>query len=98
MSNGRALIPYDRREAITLTIAATIADVTPETVRLWCLNFHIGRKVGARWRVSRPALMMHLEDDRAALRAYLAGDRAGDKVRPYFERAGLVAPKQPASA
>jgi hypothetical protein len=88
MNDGRALSPYDKREAIPLTAAAKMADVTPETVRLWCLQYRIGRKIVSRWKVSKPALLMLLDGERATLRAYLLGDR-GEDVRQYFERAGV---------
>lgn len=86
----QVLRPYDAREALTLAEAGRIADRHPETVRLWCERHHIGRKVVGTWQVSRVALCMLLDDDPPALRAYLAGDRAGPRVRPYLERAGLV--------
>ncbi|KAA2241155.1 hypothetical protein [Salinarimonas soli] len=83
-------IPYDKREFVSLRAAAETIGVHQETVRLWCLRYHIGRMVGGRWKVSRPALAMFVERDRAALVAYVGGDRASPAVRGYFERAGLV--------
>ena len=81
------LIPYDRREAITLKRAAEIAGRSESTVRGWCANFHVGRRlVGGHWAVSRVALQMLLDGNRAALEAYLDGDRTGLAVRAYFER------------
>ena len=60
------------------------------TVRSWCLNHNIGRRVtGGPWQVSKPALLMLLDDDKAALRAYLAGDRESETVLGYFNRAGV---------
>ena len=39
--------------------------------------------------ISQVALVMFLDDDQKALRAYLTGDRANEQVRRYFERFGL---------
>lgn len=71
------LIPYDRREAITLRQAAEIAGRSETTVRGWCAQYHIGRRVaGGPWMVSRDALQMLLDGDRMALEAYLSGSPA----------------------
>jgi hypothetical protein len=86
----RVLIPYDRREALSLRQAAEISGKSVETVRRWCSLYDIGRRIGGQWAVSQPALFMMLDGDRKALTAYLAGDRNGPSVRAYFERAGLV--------
>lgn len=93
--NAQVLIPYDRREAITLRQAAFIAGRSESTLRSWCQNHCIGRRVaGGPWMVSRPALQMFLDDDSHALRAYLAGDRESELVMSYFRRAGLCQPQQ----
>lgn len=83
------LIPFDRREAVSLREAADIAGKSDETIRRWCAVYHVGRMVGGTWAVSRVALAMMLDGDGRALRAYLSGDRAGPLVSPYFERVGL---------
>ena len=86
----RILIPYDKREAIELRRAAEMAGRSKSTVRSWCLNHNIGRRVtGGPWQVSKPALLMLLDNDKAALRAYLAGDRDSETVLGYFNRAGV---------
>src|SRR5215217_7950367 len=86
----RVLIPFDHREAITTAIAARIAGRAERTIRLWCEQHHIGRRVGGGpWMVSRIALAMFLDGDDAALAAYLNGDRAGGRVAAYYQRAGL---------
>ena len=82
--------PYDRRETISVSIAARLAGVTPRTLRNWCVAYRIGRRVaGGHWRVSRPALFMLLDDDEDALSAYLAGKRGDERVSAYLRRAGL---------
>jgi hypothetical protein len=86
----QVLIPFDRREALSLVEAAEISGKSAETIRRWCALQDIGRKIGGQWAVSHPALLMMLDADHRALLAYLAGDRHGPTVLPYFERAGLV--------
>ena len=55
------LIPYDRREAISLRKAAEISDRSETTLRAWCEKYLIGRRiVGGPWQVSRVALEMLL--------------------------------------
>src|SRR5271170_6359310 len=73
-----ALVPYDRREALTLREAARLAGRCESTVRGWCGMSDLGRRVGnGPWQVSRVALAMFLDGAADALRAYLAGDRTG---------------------
>ena len=96
-SAPRILIPYNRHEALTLRQAAEISGKSVETIRRWCALHDIGRRVGGQWAVSHPALLMMLDGDRAALKAYLVGDRKGPLVHPYFNRLGLGASEaQPA--
>jgi hypothetical protein len=85
------LVPYDKREGITLAEAAHTAGKSVGTIRNWCVQHELGRRVGGgTWVVSRVALAMFLDDDdEKALRAYHAGDRTGELVTPYFERFGL---------
>ncbi len=91
----QVLIPFDKREVITLRQAALIAGRSESTLRSWCQAHYIGRRVaGGPWMVSRPALQMFLDDDARALRAYLAGDRESELVASYFRRAGLCQPQQ----
>src|SRR5215213_6867943 len=75
------LVPYDKREGMTLREAAKLAGKSEGTVRTWCQQYDIGRRVaGGPWCVSR-----------VALAAYHAGDRHGPLVASYFERLGLGA-------
>ena len=84
------LKPYDPREGISLAEAAALAGKKAGTIRNWCVQHDLGRRVGGgKWVVSRVALAMFLDGDKKALRAYHAGDRASDLVAPYFERFGL---------
>jgi len=89
-AHDRCLIPFDRREGISVEVAAEIAGKSVRTLRLWCEQYRIGRRVGGGpWVVSRPALEMLLNDDHHALAAYLAGDRASGIVLAYFDQVGL---------
>lgn len=86
----RVLIPFDRCEAITVHVAANIAGRAERTIRDWCEAYHLGRRIGgAPWTVSRVALQMFLDDDEAALAAYLRGDRSSPGVVSYYDRVGL---------
>lgn len=88
--NGQCLIPFDRREGLTTAEAAARANRTERTIRMWCRDHDIGRRVaGGPWMVSRVALAMHLNDDAAALRIYLAGDRASPAIEAYYAAEGL---------
>jgi hypothetical protein len=90
----KILVPYDRREAISLRTAANIAGRSESTLRSWCQIHHIGRRVcSGPWEVSRPALLMLLDGDRQTLRAYLGGDRSSENVLAYFKRANLMGAK-----
>lgn len=89
-SRPAVLIPFDRREAITVHNAARLAGRAERTIRDWCEAHHLGRRIGGSpWTVSRVALAMFLDGDQASLAAYLAGDRSSPRVVAYFEREGL---------
>lgn len=84
------LIPYDKREGIPLNVAAERAGKSPGTIRNWCIEHGIGRRVGGgQWIVSKVALAMFLDGDEVALVAYKKGDRSSDRVVAYFRREGL---------
>lgn len=84
------LIPYDKREGIPLNVAAERAGKSAGTIRNWCIEHGIGRRVGGgQWIVSKVALTMFLDGDEEALRRYKAGDRSSDCVVTYFRREGL---------
>ena len=87
----RVLTDYDPKEAISLKVAAGIANRSQETLREWASMKDLGRKIGGRWMISHPALLMFLESDTKALRAYWGGDRTSPLVSAYFNRAGLSA-------
>lgn len=88
MTVPQVLRPYDRREALSLKEAAEISGKSVETIRRWCALHDIGRRIGGQWAVSHPALLMWLDEDRAALAAYLTGERDGPVLKAYFDRAG----------
>jgi helix-turn-helix protein len=83
----RILVPYNSKEGLSIEEAAEFAGKSYSTIRNWCVQHGIGRRIGGGvWAVSRPALLMFLEDDKRALRAYHAGDRTSELVTAYFER------------
>ncbi len=86
----QVLIPFDRREALTLKQAADISGRSESTLRTWAALYSIGRRVGGGpWLISHPGLLMFLDADRKALEAYLSGNRETEQVASYFKRAGL---------
>lgn len=90
-ANRQILVPFDRAEGITLAEAAGIAGKSVSTVRGWCDQHGVGRRVGGGvWVVSRPALLMFLDGDLEALAGYHAGDRSSGLVVPYFARAAIA--------
>ena len=44
MSRPLLLVPFDKREAITPEVAASIADRSPETIRGWCARYDIATR------------------------------------------------------
>ena len=89
-TDWQTLVPFDRREGVTLKQAAGIAGKSESTLRGWCERHGLGRRVGGgTWVVSRVALAMFLDGNRRALTAYLAGRRTEDAVAAYFRRLGL---------
>lgn len=89
----KVLTPYDPREGISLKKAAARAGKSETTLRNWCVQHGLGRRVGGGvWVVSKVALAMFLDGDRRALAAYLAGDRSSSLVKEYFVRVGVSLP------
>ncbi|UGY25681.1 hypothetical protein HU675_0002170 [Bradyrhizobium septentrionale] len=84
------LRPFDRREALSLSAAAKLAGRSHSTLRNWCEEHGIGRRIaGGNWAVSRVALQMLLDGEAEALFEYHMGNRDHPLVAVYFERAGL---------
>jgi hypothetical protein len=85
------LVPFDKRECMTLKQAADVAGKSESTKRGWAEVHGLGRRFGGgTWSISRVALVMFLDGQERALRAYHAGDRATDLVAGYFARVGLA--------
>jgi hypothetical protein len=83
----KILYPFDKHECISLKQAASIAGKSESTLRGWCEQHGLGRRVGGgTWSVSKVALAMFLDGDAKALRAYHAGDRSSELVTCYFRR------------
>ena len=91
LDERKILSPFDKRECINLKEAADIAGKSESTMRGWCDEHGLGRRIGGgTWSVSKVALAMFLDGDMKALRAYHAGDRTGELVAAYFRRAGIA--------
>jgi hypothetical protein len=86
----RVFRPFDRREAITVSVAAKRAGMSESTIRYWCILHAIGRRIaGGNWKVSSVALQMLLDHNLEALANYHTGVRTHPDVAAYFEREGL---------
>jgi hypothetical protein len=88
---SRALIPYNPAEGIPIKKAVAIAGRSQRTIRRWCADFGIGRRIAnGNWIISRPALNMLIEGDHEALTGYLDGARAQfAPVARHFQEVGL---------
>jgi hypothetical protein len=79
-------------------MAAKRAGKSETTIRNWCTQHGLGRRVGGGvWVVSQVALAMFLDGDMSALAAYHSGDHSSPIVAQYFERFGLPRPKRSAT-
>jgi len=78
------LQPFDPVEAVRITEAAVRAGKSERTIRNWCLDHKIGRRIAGQWAVSAVALDMLLAGDAESLQDYLAGDRVSDRVVSYY--------------
>jgi hypothetical protein len=91
------LHPYDPAEAISITVAAERAGKCARTVRNWCADHQIGRRIAGQWAVSAVALDMLLAGDRESLDAYLAGERAAAHIASYYRQRSIPLPSAPSS-
>jgi hypothetical protein len=83
----KILTPFDKRECISLKEAADIAGRSESTMRNWCDEYGLGRRIGGGpWSVSKVALLIFLDGNTKALQAYHAGDRSSELVASYFQR------------
>jgi len=91
------LHPYDPAEAFSITVAAERAGKSARTVRNWCADHQIGRRIAGQWAVSAVALDMLLAGDHEGLQAYLAGDRSADRIVSYYRRRSIALPSAPSA-
>jgi hypothetical protein len=85
----KILVPFDRREAMSLREAAKFAGRSESTMRNWCEVHGIGRRVGGVWCVSRIALAIFLDGDDFGLKLYHDGETSSDYLTHYYERFAL---------
>jgi hypothetical protein len=89
-SLNHCLRPYDSREAIDVLTAAVLANVSDRTIRNWCRDLGIARRsMTGPWEISQVALQMVIDNDRQALKAYLAGERQCELVARHYSLLGL---------
>lgn len=85
------LVPFDRREAISIEVAAGIAGFSAPHMRRLVAQYQLGRRVGVgAWKVSRVALQLFLDGSWPALRAYHDGNRDHPSIRAEFQRLGMI--------
>ncbi len=87
------LVPFADEERISIGEAAAIAGKSERTLRNWCVDHGVGRRVaGGVWAVSKVALAMLLDGDLEALAAYRdRGARASSEpVARYYRRCDLA--------
>jgi hypothetical protein len=99
----RTLVPFANEEGISVGEAAAIAGKSERTIRMWCVEHGIGRRIaGGTWAVSQAALTMLLDGDLATLAAYrdqgvrgssesVAGYYRRCKLDPLLDRPGFAA-------
>jgi hypothetical protein len=93
MPPRRTLVPFANEERISVGEAAGIAGKAERTIRNWCEEHGIGRRVaGGTWAVSKVALAMLLDGDIEALAAYRdRGARSSSEpVAKYYRRCALA--------
>ena len=78
------LQPFDPAEAIGVAEAAARSGKSDLTIRNWCMERQIGRRIAGQWAVSAVALDMLLAGDDDSLQAYLAGDRSSAPIAAYY--------------
>jgi len=72
----KILQPFEKSECISLKQAANIAGKSQSTMRGWCDQHGLGRRVGGGvWSVSKIALALFLDGDLEGLRRYHRGVR-----------------------
>jgi hypothetical protein len=89
----RTLVPFADEERISVGEAAVIAGKSERTLRIWCVEHGIGRRIaGGNWAVSRVALAMLLDGNLEALEDYRdRGARASSEpVARYYRRCELA--------
>jgi hypothetical protein len=86
------LVPFHAAEGVSLKDAALMAGKSERTIRTWCSQYGIGRRVGGGvWIISRVALQMLLDGDLDSLIAYRDHGARGSyqPVAQYFHRFDL---------
>ena len=87
------LVPFADEERISIGEAAAIAGKSERTLRNWCVEYGIGRRIaGGVWAVSKVALTMLLDGDLQALAAYRDHGVRGssEPVAKYYRRCELA--------
>ena len=92
VSKSHTLVPFHAAEGLTLKQAVDVAGKSERTLRNWCVEHGIGRRVaGGTWVVSKVALAMLLDGDIDSLICYRDhGVRASyEPVAKFYKRLDL---------
>jgi hypothetical protein len=90
----QVLKPFSRAESRTTEEAAAFCGRTRRTMRNWCTQYNLGRRIGGAWVMSIVALDLFVNDEQEALRHYLSGDRRHPTVVAAYERHRVSVPKR----
>jgi hypothetical protein len=84
------LVPFHAAEGLTSKQAVEVAGKKERTLRNWCVEHGIGRRVGGgTWVVSKVAPQMLLDGDRDASYRDFGVRPSFEPVRKYYERFDL---------
>ena len=90
MAERLVLVPFAKEECLSIRQASSEAGVSGQSIRNWCDQYGLGRKIGAQLKVSKVALRMFLNGDKNALAMYHRGDRSSGVVKHYYACEGLA--------
>ena len=89
---SQVLRPYTRAESRSTEEAAAFCGRTRRTMRNWCVQHNLGRRIGGVWAMSIVALDLFLSGEHEAHRLYLRGDRQSPAIAAAYARHGVPLP------
>ena len=83
------LVPFRLDLVMSLADASERSGRAINTVRTWCAQHHLGRKVGGTWHIDAIAFELYVDGRFDALERYLNGDRAHPEIVDAFTSLGV---------